>query len=97
MRDGGLHEDSIKLFSMLVHPRTSQKYDRGVLSKDWDLPLATTLQAEKEHFSNLHEALQNKSSLIEECATATEIKQIGEEICQLIGSTPPQYRRFGTI
>ena len=93
VRDGGLREDSIKLFSMLVHPRTSQKYDRGVLSKDWDLPLATTLQAEKEHFSNLHEALQNKSSLIEESATDAEIKQIGEEISQLIGSTPPQVQK----
>ena len=26
VRDGGLREDTIKLFSMLVHPRTSQKY-----------------------------------------------------------------------
>ena len=26
VRDGGLREDTIKLFSMLVHPRTSKKY-----------------------------------------------------------------------
>ena len=28
VRDGGLREDSIKLFPMLIHPRTSQIYDK---------------------------------------------------------------------
>ena len=45
VRDGGLREDTIKLFSMLVHPRTSQKYDKEVLARGWDQPLEIELQS----------------------------------------------------
>ena len=48
VRDGGLREDTIKLFSMLAHPRTSQKYDKDVLSQGWDQPLQQALGAENE-------------------------------------------------
>ena len=52
-RDGGMREDTIKLFSCLVHPRTSQKYDRRVLAKDWDLELRQSLEEEKSYFKTL--------------------------------------------
>ena len=56
-RAGGLKEDSIKLLSAaLVHPRTSQKYDRKVLSQDWDSNLKNCLQKEKDFFSAKREA-----------------------------------------
>ena len=94
VRDGGLREDSIKIFSMLVHPRTSQKYDREVLAKDWNKPLEMTMQAEREHFKNIHEALQAKAEMIEdESSTAEEINQIDKKISELIGSVPPQVQK----
>ena len=89
-RDGGLREDSIKLFSNLVHPRTSQKYDKEVLSKGWDQPLVAALHSEKEHFRNLHEAIQKKAELILVSATEAEIDGVGDEIDQLLDTTPPQ-------
>ena len=92
-RDGGLREDSIKLFPSLVHPRTSQKYDKEVLSKGWDQPLAAALQSEKEHFRNLHEAIKKKSELILESASEAEIDLVGEEIDQLWDTTPPQVQK----
>ena len=79
---------------MLVHPRTSQKYDREVLAKDWNKPLEMTMQAEREHFKNIHEALQAKSEMIEdESSTAEEINQIDKKISELIGSVPPQVQK----
>ena len=56
LRSGGLREDSIKLLSALVHPRTSQKYDRQVLSKEWDAGLKACLQDEKEFFISKRQA-----------------------------------------
>ena len=92
-RDGGLREDSIKLFSMLVHPRTSQKYDKEVMCKDWDKPLSDALSAEKEHFEKLHRALQKKADLIIEGASDDEIGQVKVEIKQLHDSVPPQVQQ----
>ena len=56
VRDGGLREDSVKLFSMLVHPRTSQKYNRNILAKDWDQSFLESLNTEKEQLKKLHMA-----------------------------------------
>ena len=56
LRSGGLREDSIRLLSALVHPRTSQKYDRQVLSNDWDAGLVACLQDEKEFFTAKQQA-----------------------------------------
>ena len=52
-RDGGMREDSIKIFPMFVHPRSSQVYDRKVLAKDWDCELKECLEEEKRHFGKL--------------------------------------------
>ena len=90
-RDGGLREDSLKLFSMFVHVRTSQRYDKGILSVGWDLPLADALASEKEHFSKLHEALQRKSEL--DMEGATDFDRIDEEINQLLDTIPPQVQQ----
>ena len=49
-RDGGLREDSLKLFVFLVHPSTMQRYDRHVLAKDWDQARKKALETEKLHF-----------------------------------------------
>ena len=90
-RDGGLREDSIKLFSMLVHPRTSQKYDKEVLAKGWDKPLKAALETEKEHFSKLHEAFLRKEEM--EQVTGEDTGQVEEEINQLVDTVPKQVQQ----
>ena len=35
-RDGGLRENTLKLHCCMVHPRTSQKYDKKVRGEGWD-------------------------------------------------------------
>ena len=90
VRDGGLREDSIKLFSVLVHPRTSQKYDKNVLSQGWDQPLQATLKSEREHFQKLHDALLNKSKLTNDGAASEEIDEAGKDVTLLLNSAPPQ-------
>ena len=90
VRDGGLREDSIKLFSMLVHPRTSQKYDKDVLADGWDQPLNEALAVEREHFQKLHDALQQKSNFIENDATNDEIDAAAREVARLLASSPQQ-------
>ena len=50
LRDGGLREDTIKILPMCIHPRTSQIYDKNILSKNWKKPLEEALEQEKQHF-----------------------------------------------
>ena len=61
-RDGGLREDSIKFFSILVHPRTSQKDDKEVLASGWNTELRKQLDNEREHFVKIKVA--EKFSLV---------------------------------
>ena len=89
VRDGGLREDSIKLFPMFVHPRTSQKYDREILAKDWDKPLQDALQAEKEYFIKLQNALVKKSELASDSSVDT-VDQLNAEIKEVLDSMPLQ-------
>ena len=90
-RDGGMREDTLKLFSMFVHPRTSQKYDREVLAKDWDQPLVSALQSEKEHFTKLHNALKRRTEIDKnDTASAVEIEK---EIKHLLETVPPQLQQ----
>ena len=85
VRDGGLREDTIKLFSMLVHPRTSQKYDKDVLAKGWDQPLKTKLQSEREHFRKLHNALEKKADLLNDATIpSVELADVGEKVSCLL-------------
>ena len=93
VRDGGLREDSVKLFSMLVHPRTSQKYDRNILAKDWDQSLLESLNTEKEHFKKLHMALLSKSEAVEESAPDHILDEINEEVSKLVSTVPKQVQK----
>ena len=54
VRDGGLREDSIKLFPYFVHPRTVQHFDVNTLAVDWNKEFMEALQIEKDYF---HEVL----------------------------------------
>ena len=65
LRDGGLREDTIKTLPMCIHPRTSQIYDKNILSKNWKKPLEEALEQEKEHFKKLNDANKRKSKLLE--------------------------------
>ena len=89
LRDGGLREDSLKMFSMLVHPRTSQKYDKEVLAEGWDEPLANTLEAEKEHFTKIHDAVERLTDLEDN----DDRELIEEEIGHLLATVPPQVQQ----
>ena len=51
-RDGGLREESLKLFPQFCHPRTLQKYDH-VLAKHSKTPLEEKLKDEKQHLDAL--------------------------------------------
>ena len=53
-RDGGLREDSIKLFASTVHPTTSQRHDNQVLAKGWNDELNNSLKKEKVYYEELH-------------------------------------------
>ena len=58
-RDGGMREDSVKVLgSSLCSPRTAQRYDIDVLSKDWNFNSKQALLQEALHFSELHEMEQ---------------------------------------
>ena len=52
-RDGGLREDSMKIFCIFCHPRTAQKYDRNILAVGWDSKLQEALLQERKHFEEL--------------------------------------------
>ena len=57
-RDGGLREESIKLFPQFCHPRTLQKYDH-VLAKHSRAPLEEKLRDEKQHLDALSNILHD--------------------------------------
>ena len=75
VRDGGLREDSIKLFSNFCHPRTMQKYDKEVLAKDWDSKLKIALGEEANHFEELSSAEDKLECAIQEGESAAEVKE----------------------
>ena len=54
-RDGGLREDSLKLFANFCYPTTMQSYDRRTLAKDWDRDLKEAMEEERQHFLALDE------------------------------------------
>ena len=82
-RDGGMREDSMKIFCNLCHPRTAQKYDAEVLSKDWDAKLKAVLVEESTHLQELRAAelhLEHNSQ-----ATSTELEAAATNIDSLDG------------
>ena len=103
-RDGGLREDSIKLFSNLSHPRTVQKYDKEVLAKDWDCKLKEVLALESEKFQELKIAEINLESLLQDldvdaiAASVEELKQNLPKQVQVVWDnlnlrTKPRFQR----
>ena len=89
-RDGGLREDSIRIFASLLHPRTSQKYDRSILSAGWDTKLNDNLKIEKAHFEALKEAENKIEELLQNQATNEDIDGAKDELDSLLDTTPPQ-------
>ena len=89
-RDGGLREDSLHLLSCMVHPRTSQKYDKEVLSLGWDSKFKESLKTEKNHFVAQKEAEERIEKLFEEDAPLETIEAARAELEDLKDTTPPQ-------
>ena len=90
-RDGGLREDSLKIFSFLVHPRTSQKYDQNVLAVGWDTNLKDSLEEERAHFEKLKAIELKIEMLLQEGAAVTAVEAAHREFADLLDSCPPQF------
>ena len=54
-RDGGLREESLKIFCLFPHIRTIQRYDK-VLAKDFRCKLLDRLKEESDYFKELKQA-----------------------------------------
>ena len=89
-RDGGLREDSLGLFSCLVHPRTSQKYDKDTLSVGWDKDLKESLKKEKEHFEQQKQAEIKFEELMLADASSVTIDAAKDNLEHLKDTVPPQ-------
>ena len=89
-RDGGLREDSIKIFSPMVTPRTSQRYDKSVLSSGWDVKLRDCLQNEKSHFEEQKKAEENVEKLLHDQAATEVVDAAKAELELLIDNAPKQ-------
>ena len=89
-RDGGLREDSLRIFSFLVHPRTSQKYDRSVLASDWDAKLNEHLKQEKIHFEAMKEVETKIETLLQNDAAEDVINDAKNDLEALRDTCPPQ-------
>ena len=89
-RDGGLREDSIKLFSIMTHPRTSQKYDKDVLAVGWDTQLKDSLKKEQDHFHKLKEAESKHEKLLQDGATDEAVEAAKDNLEVLLDIFSPQ-------
>ena len=89
-RDGGLREDSLRILSFLVHPRTSQKYDRAVLAEGWDAGLRDNLKKEKMHFEAMKEVEAKIETLLQNDAAEDVINDAKTDLETLRDTSPPQ-------
>ena len=89
-RDGGLREDSLKLFSGLCHPRTSQKHDSSVLAHGWDEKLRASLKKERDHFEEESKARARMEDLLANEAEVDTVESAKEELEDLLDAAPPQ-------
>ena len=90
-RDGGLRCDSIRLFSFMCHPRTSQKYDRQVLSRGWDDSRKSEQKKEEEHFIAIKNAKLHLDKLMMDCSVDSDsIDSARIEVKKLVDECPPQ-------
>ena len=92
-RDGGLREDTLKLLCCMVHPRTSQKYDKEVLGEGWDIQLKKTLKAEKDHFEKQKTAEINLEKLCDDLGSEDDIAAAKDYLENLLDTTPPQVQK----
>ena len=89
-RDGGLREDTLKLFCSMVHPRTSQKYDKEVLAAGWDNKLKEILKEEKAHFLDQKIVESEIEKLSNENSSDDAIKAAKEDLENILDNAPPQ-------
>ena len=90
-RDGGLREDSIRVLSAcLVHPRTSQKFDKSVLSVGWDSNLVESLREERVHFEELKKVEAKIEELLQEYSTNEAVEVARDDLERLLDTAPPQ-------
>jgi hypothetical protein len=89
-RDGGLREDSLKLFSSMVHPRTSQRYDKSVLSVGWDTKLKMALKTEANHFKEQKQAEAKIEKLLLDGADDKTVGAAKSDLEDLLDTAPPQ-------
>ena len=89
-RDGGLREDSLKLFPELCHPRTSQKYDSSVLAHGWNEKLQACLKKERDHFEEVTNVRARIEDLLNNAATDDAVESAKEELEELLDTSPPQ-------
>ena len=89
-RDGGLREDSLRLFAQLCHPRTSQKFDKSVLAVGWDTELKESLKREQDHFKAVKEAESNIEQLLQSEATAEVVDEARDALETMLDTSPPQ-------
>ena len=89
-RDGGLREDTIRIFSCLVHPRTSQKYDKSVLSIGWNDKLMESLQEEGSHFEEQRRVETKIEELLQASAPTEAVEVARDDLEKLLDTAPPQ-------
>ena len=91
-RDGGLREDSIALIACMIHSRTSQKYEKKVLTAGWNDALLDGLEKEKAHFEKIKEAEDNVNILSQIDCSDTDLKAAIGELEHLLDITPAQFQ-----
>ena len=74
----------------MVHPRTSQKYDKSVMAVNWDSNLNAYLKEEKDHFDNQRKAENNIEKLLQSEAPHEAVKAAENELEKLLDNSPPQ-------
>ena len=89
-KDGGLREDSMKLFPCFVHPRTVQKHTK-VMAKGWNANLIDSLKKEKDHFEMISKARDFLDTVIKFDPDNEVARNIAErELEELVDTVPPQ-------
>ena len=89
-RDGGMREDTIKLLVIMVHPRTSQKYDKKVLAKDWDSEVVSCLQQELDHFKSMEKVAIRMGELRDDKTSLSLLNEAKAQYSKLLDDVPPQ-------
>ena len=92
-RDGGLREDTLRLLCCMVHPRTSQKYDKEVLGEGWDNQLKESLKREKDHFEKQRAAQNNIEKLCNDFGSEDDITAANDYLENLLDTAPPQVQK----